>query len=99
MAINYRQIIAKFPGTCPNCKHGIEPGTKVLWAPGRKAQHVECAAAVKSPELRAEQARYIERGNGTCDGFDPTEVWEDPEAELIRDEILAAGKDPADYGW
>jgi hypothetical protein len=33
---------AKLRSRCPHCGEIIEPGDKILWEPGMRAQHVKC---------------------------------------------------------
>jgi hypothetical protein len=38
-----RRIVAKFAGVCTACSLPIEPGASIMWAPGRKPLHEDCA--------------------------------------------------------
>ncbi len=55
-------ITAKFESTCPSCDGRIEVGSKVNWARGQKASHVECprGARIAIAALRTEEPATIE---------------------------------------
>jgi hypothetical protein len=38
-------LIAKYPNTCPKCRHPIEIGDRIHWSPGMQPTHVSCPAA------------------------------------------------------
>lgn len=44
-----REIAAMFAATCPSCGQPIAVGDPILWAKGRRAIHVGCAARSVAP--------------------------------------------------
>lgn len=50
-------ITAKFASVCPCCNGRIQPGTKVEWAKGSKARHVECPSNSEPAKARAAAPR------------------------------------------
>lgn len=44
-----REIVAVFAATCPSCGGAIAVGDAILWAKGKRAIHVGCAARSVAP--------------------------------------------------
>ncbi len=43
-AMEYREMMAKYPGTCRACGGSIGVGARIMWAQGAGARHVDCSA-------------------------------------------------------
>ena len=61
-------ITAKFASTCPKCSKPIAIGSKVEWAKGEKAKHVDCGAAAPSagPSVVSTAGGKCSKCGGAC---------------------------------